>query len=331
MAKKRPTISHVPPLRRSRPSGGADAAACCGPGARVPGYGRPLEPVGGGPEQTGADAPSPTVAAPLAWAAALDLPGGTFRMGSDDPTFPQDHEGPVRDVTVGPLRIDAHAVTNARFGAFVADTGHVTDAERYGWSFVFHAFLRPGADVGPAAPGAPWWRAVRGACWSSPEGPGSHVEARLVHPVVHASWRDARAFATWAGGRLPTEAEWEYAARGGLDGRRFPWGDELEEGGRHRCNVWQGEFPRRDEGADGHRGTAPVDAFEPNGFGLFNVVGNVWEWCEDPFAGRPGTRVQKGGSYLCHASYCNRYRVAARTSGAEDDGAGHTGFRVAYG
>jgi formylglycine-generating enzyme len=261
---------------------------------------------------------------------ALSLPGGTFRMGSDAPTFPQDGEGPVRDVTVHPFRIDAHAVTHARFAAFVADTGHVSDAERYGWSFVFHAFLIPGAAVGPAPPGAPWWRAVRGACWHAPEGPGSDADARRDHPVVHVSWRDARAFAAWAGGRLPTEAEWEYAARGGLDQRRFPWGDELEEGGRHRCNVWQGEFPRRDEGADGYRGTAPVDAFEPNGFGLFNVVGNVWEWCEDAFAGRPGARVQKGGSYLCHASYCNRYRVAARTSAAEDDGAAHTGFRVAY-
>jgi len=252
-------------------------------------------------------------------------------MGSDDPTFPADGEGPVRPVEVGPFRIEAFAVTRARFAAFVAATGHVTDAERYGWSFVFHGFLPPAEAARlPAPPGAPWWRAVEGASWRAPEGPGSNLEGRDAHPAVHVSWRDAQAFARWAGGRLPTEAEWEYAARGGLEGRRFPWGDELEEGGRHHCNVFQGEFPQRDSGADGYVGTAPVDAFEPNGFGLHNVVGNVWEWCADPFAGRPGTRVQKGGSYLCHASYCNRYRVAARTSSMEDDGAAHVGLRVAY-
>ncbi len=153
---------------------------------------------------------------------------------------------------------------------------------------------------------------------------------RATHPVVHVSWRDVAAFARWSGGRLPSETEWEYAARGGLEGARYPWGDELEPGGVHRCNVWQGTFPDRDEGTDGFRGTAPVDAFGPNGYGLFNVVGNVWEWCSDPFVGRPGQRVRKGGSYLCHAAYCRRYRPAARTSGLEEDTAGNVGSRVAF-
>jgi len=148
---------------------------------------------------------------------------------------------------------------------------------------------------------------------------------------VHLSWRDGRAVAAWLGGRLPSEAEWEVAARGGLEGARFPWGDELEPGGEHRCNVWQGRFPDADLGLDGYRGTAPVDAFAPNGFGLFCVTGNVWEWCADRFAGRgPDARVQKGGSYLCHASYCDRYRPAARSAAAAADAFGHAGVRVAY-
>ena len=258
-------------------------------------------------------------------------------MGSDDPTFPADREGPVRAVTVAPFRLDRFAVSNERFAAFVAATGHVTDAERYGWSFVFHAFVPAGHPPTAAVAAAPWWRAVPGATWSAPEGPGSSVGGRADHPVVHVSWRDAAAFASWAGGRLPSEAEWEYAARGGADRQRFPWGDRLVAGGRHRCNVWQGTFPGNDTGKDGHRGTAPVDAFEPNGFGLFNVVGNVWEWCEDTWHEQPtppgedgALRVMKGGSYLCHASYCNRYRLAARTSSTEASTTGHVGFRVAY-
>ncbi len=265
-------------------------------------------------------------------------------MGTDAPTFVQDGEGPVRRVRVPAFAIDRCAVTNGRFAAFVDATGYVTDAERYGWSFVFHAFVPRGVRVGGAPGGAPWWRQVFGAFWRAPEGPGSDVEARFDHPVVHVSWNDATAFAAWAGGRLPSEAEWEFAARGGLEQATFPWGDELEPGGVHRCNVWQGDFPRRDDGADGHKGTAPADAFAPNGFGLYQTVGNVWEWCADRFASvhprgplddprgpedGPG-RVMKGGSYLCHASYCNRYRVAARTVGTEDDSLGHVGFRVAY-
>lgn len=263
--------------------------------------------------------------------ARATLEGGRFAMGSDDTGYPSDGEGPVRDVIVAPFGIAAHAVSNGCFAAFVGATGHVTDAERLGGSFVFQGLLNDALRASAVCvPGAPWWRYVPGAAWFAPEGPGSDPVERATHPVVHVSWRDAAAFAHWSGGRLPSEAEWEYAARGGLEGARYPWGDDLVPGGVHRCNVWQGRFPDRDDGADGYRGTAPVDAFEPNGFGLFNVVGNVWEWCGDPFVGRPGQRVRKGGSYLCHASYCRRYRPAARTSGLEEDSAGNVGFRVAF-
>lgn len=270
------------------------------------------------------------------------VPAGIFRMGTDAPTFPADGEGPTRRVRLESFWIDAYAVTNARFARFVEATGYRTEAERFGWSFVFHAFVPP--DLGPtrAAPVAPWWRQVHGADWRRPEGPGSDLSGREDHPVVHVSWHDAAAFAAWEGKRLPTEAEWEFAARGGLEGATYPWGDELVPGGRHRCNVWQGEFPSHDSGADGYRGTAPVDAFAPNDYGLFNMTGNTWEWCSDWFGAehRPGAheaptgpeagpgRVIKGGSYLCHASYCNRYRVAARTHNTPDSSTGHMGFRL---
>ncbi|RJK93892.1 formylglycine-generating enzyme family protein [Vallicoccus soli] len=279
------------------------------------------------------------------------VPGGPFLMGGEDPdAFTADGEGPVREVALRPFLVDETAVTTAQFGAFVRDTGWVTDAERYGWSFVFHALVPPTAagHVMPGAvPGAPWWRAVRGAWWRAPEGPGSDVAGRKDHPVVHVSWHDASAYAAWAGKRLPTEAEWERAARGGLERARYPWGDELAPRGRHRCNTWQGTFPTRNTAEDGYVGTAPVRSYRPNGLGLWCVAGNVWEWCSDRWstdwhaADRPETRVDpqgpptgssrvvRGGSYLCHDSYCNRYRVAARTGNTPDSTTGHTGFRCA--
>ncbi|MGI5199854.1 formylglycine-generating enzyme family protein [Streptomyces sp. CA-288835] len=271
------------------------------------------------------------------------LPGGTFRMGGEDADAnPGDGEGPVREVTVGPFEIDTRCVTNERFAAFVDATGYRTDAERFGWSYVFARFL-PGElrKVSPRPEGTPWWCGVQGAYWAAPEGPGSGLDGRWDHPVVHVSWGDALAFCRWEGSRLPTEAEWEYAARGGLDQKRFPWGDELTPGGEHRCNIWQGRFPFRNTAEDGYKGTAPVDAFPPNGFGLFNTSGNVWEWCADWWGTDHGTgphtdpkgpeqgtaRVMRGGSYLCHDSYCNRYRVAARTSNTPDSSVGNLGFR----
>ncbi|MFB8272095.1 formylglycine-generating enzyme family protein [Streptomyces sp. NPDC055955] len=278
----------------------------------------------------------------------VPLPGGEFLMGTDSAEgFAADGEGPVRAVRLSPFRIAPYAVTNAQFGAFVEATGHVTDAERFGWSYVFASFL-PAAlrRISDRVPGTPWWCGVRGASWRAPEGPGSDADGRGRHPVVHVSWRDAQAYCAWAGGRLPTEAEWEYAARGGLEQRRYPWGDELTPGGEHRCNIWQGHFPTKNTLDDGHRGAAPVDTYAPNGFGLYNTAGNVWEWCadwwttdhnrqdtpaNDPTGPAEGTaKVIRGGSYLCHDSYCNRYRVAARTSNTPDSTTGHMGFRCVF-
>lgn len=265
----------------------------------------------------------------------LPMNGGWFSMGSDDPeSYPDDGEGPVRRVEVAPFELAPVAVTNDEFAAFVADAGHVTDAEREGWSFVFNALVHPAAVssvLDAWVPSAPWWAAVTGASWRAPEGPGSSVADRGRHPVVHVSVRDAEAFCAWAGVRLPTEEEWEFAARGGLEGARYPWGDDLTPAGEHRCNIWQGDFPVTNTRDDGWFGTAPVDTFEPNGFGLFNMVGNVWEICSsdwDPTLPE-GDRVIRGGSYLCHASYCSRYRVAARSRTTCDSSTGNTGFRVA--
>lgn len=257
------------------------------------------------------------------------LDGGAFRMGSDEGLGHHgDGEGPVRTVAVDAFRISRTAVTNAEFGSFVDETGHVTDAERFGWSFVFQGLIDPGLLASaPPVPGTPWWRRVDNAAWRQPEGPGSDVSDRLDHPVVHVSWRDANAYAVWAGGRLPTEAEWEYAARGGLEGCRYPWGDDFPTGASARANIFEGEFPTHDTGDDGWRGSAPVTAYGPNGFGLYNTVGNVWEWTADRAV--PTGRVTKGGSFLCHDSYCNRYRCAARSRNDEDSTTQNLGFRLA--
>ena len=281
----------------------------------------------------------------------VEITGGEFRMGSEDPDcFADDGEGPVRSVHVTRFHIDRTAVSNADFGAFVDATGYRTEAEGFGWSFVFAAFVEGtgrGGVLDARVPGAPWWLAVRGANWRTPAGLGSDVRALPHHPVVHVSFHDATAYAAWAGKRLPTEAEWEKAARGGLEGQRYPWGDRLTPKGEHRCNIWQGEFPRHNTAGDGYLGTAPVKAFRPNRFGLFNTSGNVWEWTADRWStdwhaaesaatsvdpGGPAegeSRVVRGGSYLCHDSYCNRYRVAARTHNTPDSSTGHTGFRCA--
>ncbi|SDK71256.1 Formylglycine-generating enzyme, required for sulfatase activity, contains SUMF1/FGE domain [Actinopolyspora mzabensis] len=271
------------------------------------------------------------------------LDGGEFRMGSErDEAYPQDGEGPVRMVRLDPFWISPTAVSVADFAAFVDATAYRTDAERWGWSFVFGGLLPDDFPPTRGVAAAPWWRQVEGAYWWRPEGPGSDAGERPDHPVTHVSFRDALAYCDWAGLRLPTEAEWEYAARGGLDGKPFPWGEQLEPSGRHRMNVWQGEFPGRNECSDGWYGTCPVDAFEPNGYGLHNTTGNVWEWCADRFdpdfpardtrlnpkgPERGERRSARGGSYLCHESYCRRYRVSARQGVTPDSSIGNIGFR----
>ncbi|UUY05072.1 formylglycine-generating enzyme family protein [Svornostia abyssi] len=273
------------------------------------------------------------------------LPGGAFLMGTDATYgYRQDGEGPAHEVVLAPFAISRHAVTNAEFAAFVGATGHRTEAEVFGWSFVFVAFLPEDFPPTRGVVGAEWWRQVEGADWAHPEGPHSSIDGRGDHPVIHVSWNDARAFCAWADARLPTEAEWEYAARGGLVGVPFSWGDELEPGGEHRMNVFQGRFPAQNTAADGYAGTAPVSAFAPNGYGLHQMTGNVWEWTADWFdpryyASSPrehprgpangAARVMRGGSYLCHASYCNRYRVDARSSNTPDSSTGNLGFRIA--
>lgn len=272
---------------------------------------------------------------------------GSFLMGTDDAEgFPADGEGPVREVELPAFYIDPYAVTNKQFSRFIQDTGYITEAEVFGWSFVFRSLVGESADPGTImeVPSTPWWLGVYGARWDRPEGCGSTVEDRGDHPVIHISWSDAMAYCKWAGKRLPTEAEWEYAARGGLEQKRYPWGDVLTPEGRHMCNIWQGEFPVYNSSEDGYIGTAPVHSYEPNGYGLYNIVGNVWEWCSDWFTpdadaaggrvnpkgpGSGASKVMRGGSYLCHKSYCNRYRVAARSSNTPDSSSGNIGFRCA--
>ncbi len=304
-------------------------------------------PAAGGRERPSVRQGASTVADPprvLAAASLVRLEGGPFLMGSDDGFSPHDGEGPAREVTVSPFSISRHAVTNAEFAQFVEQTGYRTGAESFGWSYVFAAFLPDHLRRGAPRPGgAPWWCGVEGATWFAPEGPGSALAGRLDHPVVHVDHADALAFCDWAGLRLPTEAEWEYAARGGLEGKRFAWGDELTPDGEHRCNIWQGSFPVHNTAADGWLGTAPAESYQPNGYGLYCVAGNVWEWCadwwqtdhdhrpaRDPQGPATGVmRVMRGGSYLCHASYCNRYRVAARTNNDPNSCSGNLGFRCA--
>lgn len=297
----------------------------------------------------------------------LRIPGGRFLMGSD---HHYREEAPAHRVSVSAFWMDRTTVTNAEYGRFVAATGYVTVAERpldpAAYPGATPEMLQPGALVFTASEGPVdtsdyrnWWRWVPGACWKHPEGPGSDLEGRADHPVVQVAFEDAEAYAAWAGKALPTEAEWEFAARGGLDGREFVWGEELAPGGRHMANTWQGPFPWRNFAQDGYARTAPVASFPPNGYGLHDMAGNVWQWTTDWFAPRhdadpakpccgptdprgPGVegsydpaqpririprKVVKGGSFLCAPSYCRRYRPAARHAQMVDSGMSHIGFR----
>jgi formylglycine-generating enzyme required for sulfatase activity len=301
------------------------------------------------------------------------IPGATFGMGSDR-HYPE--ESPARPVTVGGFWIDPHPVTNAEFARFVRKTGHVTVAEQapdpadypgarpellVPFSTVFVA---PHHRVSLADP-YNWWTPVPGADWRHPQGPGSSIRNKPDHPVVHVAWADVAAYAGWAGKAIPTEAEWERAARGGLDGAEFAWGDEFNPGGKWMANTWQGEFPIQNTGEDGYEGTSPVGVFPANCYGLYDMIGNVWEWTSDWYAGHavgmaaccsgedraggrepggrePGgreqsidrhdparipRRVMKGGSHLCAPNYCRRYRPAARMAQPVDTSTSHLGFR----
>ena len=284
-------------------------------------------------------------AGPVAPVNLTSIGARTFTMGNDGAdAVPADGEGPARRVSLDSFSIGATTVTNREFGDFVRATRHVTDAERSGSSFVFYLQVPANRrkDLRRAVRGIPWWVCVADASWQRPEGPGSDIYQRLDHPVVHVSWNDARAYCAWAAARLPTEAEWECAARGGREDTRFPWGDDLIHKGVPRCNVWRGSFPHAPDG--GWR-PEPIAASngELNGFGLINVCGNVWEWCADwfspnyhletvahnPLFARPtGVRSMRGGSFLCHDSYCNRYRVAARSSNTPESSSSNLGFRI---
>lgn len=265
-------------------------------------------------------------------------------LGTDFPAIRSDFEGPIRFGKVQSFEIDRVAVTTQRFAHFIEATGYQTDAERIGWSFVFHHQLPDDFPPTQAVAQTPWWRVAEGACWRSLCGREDTRSALAHHPVVHVSRNDAIAFAQWAGGRLPTELEWEHAARGGLGDVRYPWGDQDPDDAFTPCNIWQGDFPNANLASDGFEATAPSDSFQANGYGLKNMVGNVWEWTADSFVNEPmrhssskvamsslkDMALLKGGSFLCHQSYCFRYRIAARTANTADSASTHMGFRLVY-
>ncbi len=248
----------------------------------------------------------------------VDIPGGGFVMGAD-PVYPE--EGPPQRVFVSPFRLQIHEVTNAQFADFVAATGHVTEAERNGGSALFIESATPRNLMS-------WWRLAPEASWKTPRGAGSSLDGLDNHPVVHVSLNDARAYAAWAGGRLPTEVEWEYAASLGLFDPDDPLSGMRSPDGEARANIWTGLFPVMDTGHDGYTGLAPVGCFEPGLTGVYDMIGNVWEWTETPFGPATPRVTIKGGSYLCSDSYCRRYRVAARDSMEMNFSSSHVGFRI---
>ncbi|WP_106610455.1 formylglycine-generating enzyme family protein [Shimia abyssi] len=275
----------------------------------------------------------------------VPINGGFFEMGARTTRFPIDLDSPRRRLKVPPFLISPTTVSNQEYADFVSHTGYRTVAEQEGWSFVFYLLLQDPNRWQESPPGLPWWRKVDGAYWGCPEGPDSNTEDRLDHPATHLCWYDAVAYCLWAGLRLPYEAEWEYAARGGLTNKKFPWGSTMHTAENFLMNTWQGDFPVENTAEDGYVGTAPVTSFPPNGFGLFNMTGNVWEWVDashgelprqfirpdQPFASAldQQPKVQRGGSYLCHESYCDRYHVHSRSCNDMDSSTGNCGFRTA--
>ncbi|MBL8815389.1 MAG: formylglycine-generating enzyme family protein [Planctomyces sp.] len=297
------------------------------------------------------------------------IPGGTFQMGSLDGA---PDEYPVHEVRLDGFWMDQYEVTNRQFQAFVEATGYVTTAEQppklrslepgsgLEDAAILEEFNHPGSicslhlnsrnEIDPEKGAYSWWQYVKGANWKHPEGPESNIESRLDHPVVHLSWLDVEEYCRWAGKKLPTEAQWEYAARGGRENLTYPWGNDRNPDGQWLHNIWQGEFPISNTGADGHIQTSPVGSFPANGYNLFDMSGNVWEWCADYYQPQyysesplenpqgpdrsfdpqePGIikRVQRGGSFMCSEQYCVGYRVSSRMKGEQDTGAFHTGFR----
>lgn len=265
------------------------------------------------------------------------IPGGSVILGTNEQVFKEDAEGPEREVNVEKFYLDKFEVSNGDFKEFVEQTGYQTEAEKFGDSFVFKSLIsldvqKEFEDFRVAQ--APWWYKVKGVNWKSPEGPDSDVESKLNHPVVHVSWNDAQSYCKWRGKRLPTENEWETACRGGKKRKLFPWGNKLQPNENHWMNVWQGEFPDNNTAEDGYVSTNPVDIFRQNDFDLYNIVGNAWEWTSDLWSAKDVNkenpdRVKKGGSYLCHKSYCYRMRCAARSQNSQDSSAGNLSFRCA--
>ncbi|XP_026740176.1 formylglycine-generating enzyme [Trichoplusia ni] len=261
------------------------------------------------------------------------IPSDEYQLGTDDIAIESDQEGPKRIVHLKSFYIDKYEVSNKDFSIFVNTTLYKTEAEQFGDSFVFSAFLNSTFRdqlVDFRAVQAVWWYKVSGANWLHPFGPDSDISEIMNHPVTHVSWKDAQAYCKWRNARLPTEAEWEAACRGGHKDTKYPWGDKLFPGRKHMANIWQGTFPTHNSAKDGYIGTNPVNMFPQNDFGLYNMAGNVWEWTEDSWAGKnPTEKVKKGGSYLCHLSYCYRYRCSSRSHNTEDSSAGNLGFRCA--